>query len=71
MPRFKVHAFQQIALDFEITAVDAEAADTAVSYLLAMSKVVFVPMEHKMAPRYVRGLERGWRLEITPKESIH
>jgi hypothetical protein len=71
MPKFKVHAFQHMALDFEITAADAEAAHAAISYLLAMSKVVFVPMEPNMAPRNVRGLERHWRLEITPKESIH
>jgi hypothetical protein len=32
-----------MAVDFEITAGDAEAAHAAVSYLLAMSKVVFVP----------------------------
>jgi hypothetical protein len=71
MTKFKVHAFQHIALEFEITAADAEAADAAVSYLLDMSKVVFVPMEPKIAPRFVRFLERRWRLEITRKESIH
>jgi hypothetical protein len=60
-----------MALDFDIAAADAEAADAAISYLLAMSKVVFVPMEPKMAPRYVRGQERRWRLEIMPKQRIH
>jgi hypothetical protein len=71
MPKFKIHAVQNMALDFEITAADAEAADAAISYLLAMSKVVFVPMERKMAPRYVRALERRWRLEIMPKPRFH
>jgi hypothetical protein len=70
MPKFKIRPFQQI-LEFEIGAVDAEAANAAIHYLLAMSKVVFVPMEPKMAPRNVRGLERRCRLEITSKESIH
>ena len=71
MPRFKIHAVQNMALDFEITAADAEAADAAISYLLAMSRVVFVPIEPKMVPRYVRGQERRWRLEIMPKQRIH
>jgi hypothetical protein len=71
MPKFKIHAVQNVALDFEITAADAEAADAAVSYLLAMSKVVFVPMEPNMAPRQVRSLERRWRFEIMPKHNIH
>jgi hypothetical protein len=71
MPKFKIHAVQNMALDFEITAADAEAADAAISYLLAMSKVVFVPMERKMAPRYVRAMERRWRLEIVPKPQFH
>jgi len=47
------------------------AAEAAMSHLLAMSKVIFVPLEPKMAPRYVRDLEKCWRLEITRKESIH
>jgi hypothetical protein len=71
MPKFKIHAVRNMALDFQITAADAEAADAAISYLLAMSKVVFVPVEPKMAPRYLRGLERCWQLEITPKQRIH
>jgi hypothetical protein len=71
MPKFKIQATQSMALDFEITATSAEAADAAVSYLLAMSKIVFVPMESRMAPRYARGLEGQWRLEITPKEHIN
>jgi hypothetical protein len=71
MPKFKIRAIQNMALDFEITAADAEAADAAISYLLAMSKVVFVPMEPRMAPRYMRGLGKRWQLEITPKERIH
>ncbi len=71
MPKFKIHAAQNMALDFEITASDAEAADAAISYLLAVSKVVFVPIEPRMAPRYLRGLERRWQLEITPRQPIH
>jgi hypothetical protein len=71
MPKFKIDASQHIALDFEIAAVDAEAAHVAMSYLLIMSKVVFVPMEPRMAPRYVRGLKRRWHLEIAAKQSIH
>ena len=71
MQKFKIHAVQNMALDFEITAADAEAADAAIRYLLAMSKVVFVPMVPNMAPRYVRSLEKRWRLEITPKQNIH
>ncbi len=71
MPKFKIHAVQNMTLDFEITAVDAEAADAAISYLLAMSKVVFVPMGPNMVPRYLRSLEKHWRLEITPKQNIH
>jgi hypothetical protein len=71
MPKFKIHAVQNMALDFEITAADAEAAGAAISYLLAMSKIVFVPMEPNMAPRYVRSLEKRWRLEIMPKQNIH
>jgi len=71
MPRFKIQAIQKMALDFDITAADAEAADAAISYLLAMSKIVFVPMEPRMAPRYVRSKEKHWRVEITPKEPIH
>ena len=60
-----------MAVDFEITAVDADAAHAAISYLLAMSKVIFVPMEPRMAPRYLRGLRRHWELEINPKQRIH
>lgn len=70
MPKFKIHAVQHMALDFEITAVDAEATGAAISYLLAMSKVVFVAMEPHMAPRYMRSLEKRWRLEITPKQNL-
>jgi hypothetical protein len=71
MPKYKIHAVQNMAIDFEITAVNAEAAEAAISYLLAVSKIVFVPMESKMAPRYVRGLGRRWELEIVPKRRVH
>src|SRR5438874_11823491 len=71
MPKFKIHAVQNMAIDFEVSAIDAEAADAAITYLLAMSTVVFVPIEPKMAPRYVRGLRRHWELEIMPQRRLH
>jgi hypothetical protein len=71
MPKFKIHAVQNMVVDFEITAADVEAAHAAITYLLAMSKVVFVPIEPKMAPRYARGLGRRWELEITPANRFH
>src|SRR5713101_2782687 len=51
MPKFKIHAIRTIAIDFEITAVDSEAAEAAISYLLAMSPIIFVPIDPSTTPR--------------------
>jgi len=71
MPKFKIHALRTIAVDFEITAVDSEAAEAAISYLLAMSPIVFVPIDPRTTPRYVRAVEKRWQLQINPKSSMH
>ena len=71
MPKFKIHAIRTIAVDFEITAVDSEAAEAAIGYLLAMSPIIFAPIDPSMTPRYARGVERHWQLQINPKSTMH